>query len=102
MAVALTARAFLAYTVQEVYHLIQILFCIHLGTAMAAIGYEGCLCLDTCRLQKLEEHLSLTTRYHIILLTMEDDDWRIVGSYIVCSTQAAVLIRFLCELGILF
>ena len=65
---------------------------------MAALRHEGCLCLHASSLQRLVELLTLTAGYHIILLTMEDDDgWAILVD-ITGSTQTEILVGLLGQL----
>ena len=77
------------------YHLLQVLFGVHLWTTVIALGGEGGFGLYTSSLQLLEEHLSLTVGYYAILITMENDDGGIVRVYIVVSTQTNILVGLL-------
>ena len=65
---------------------------------MTAFGHEGGLGLYSCSLQRLEESLSLAAGHNVILLTVEDDDRRIVLIHIGIGTQTEILIRFLSQL----
>ena len=65
---------------------------------MTAFGNEGGLGLYSCSLQRLEESLSLAAGHNVILLTVEDDDRRIVLIHIGIGTQTELLIWFLGQL----
>ena len=86
-----------SHTIQEAYHLLQVLCTIHTH-AMTALWHKGCLCLHASSLQCLVELLTLTAGYHIILLTMEDDDGRAILIDIAGSTQTEILVGLLGQL----
>ena len=59
---------------------------------MASLCREGGLSLHTSSLQCLKESLTLTVEHNVVLITVEDDDGRIVGVYIVVGTQTDVFV----------
>ena len=82
-------------TVQETNHLLQILWSVHFRSSMIALSREGRHSLDTCSLEQFKELLPLTIRNHTIFVTMENDDGRVLGIDILCSTETQVLIGFI-------
>ena len=89
-----------ANAVEESYHLLQIFRCVHSRTAMTTLSRICNLSPDTSSLQKLIEFLTLTNRNDIILLTMEDDNRRVVFVDIFNSAETAVFVGLLVELGL--
>ena len=89
-----------ANAVEESYHLLQIFRCVHSWTAMTTLSRICNLSPDTSSLQKLIEFLTLTNRNDIILLTMEDDNGRVVLVNILNGAEAAVFVGFLIDFGL--
>ena len=89
----------LAGSIEEVDHLLQVLGTVHTH-AMTTLRHKSCLGLDTGSLQQFVEFLTLAARYYIILLTMENNDWRTILVDIAGSTQAKILVWFLTELRV--
>ena len=86
-----------ANAVEESYHLLQIFRCVHSWTAMTTLSRICNLSPDTSSLQKLIEFLTLTNGNDIILLTMEDDNRRVVLVDILNSAETAVFVWFLID-----
>ena len=74
---------------EETHHLLKVLFAVH-AHAVATLGHKRGLCLNTGGLQLFEEHLTLAARHHIVFLTVEDDEWRIVLIYVSGRTETKI------------
>ena len=98
--VAAAHIAAIAHAVEEANHLLEVLLSVHLRTTVTALSGERGLGLDARSLQQLIELLTLTIRDDIILITVEDDDRRIVFVDIIGSTETTIFVGLFGQLRV--
>ena len=88
-----------AGSIEEADHLLQVLFAVHTHS-VTTLRYVGSLRLDASSLEHFEELLTLAAGHYIVLLTVENDDGRVVLVHIGGGAQTKVFVGLGGKFGI--